>query len=544
MKRFGYRWICALLCLACAAPTVPAQDSRAIYGSDDRQDIYEVADPALLALFDAEVALFSVSAGMIVPAGDGYDIDTTSLILGEFHGLCPGERYWDQPIPAECSGFMIGDSLIATAGHCISSISCPDTKFVFGFHMLDPTTPVAHVPEDDVYQCTTIVGQQSTGTDDWAVVRVDRSIVGHSPLPLRYVGSVETDPLVAELAVIGHQAGLPAKVAAGAAVRDATQPTYFEADLDVYAGNSGSAVVSLDAGGGLLFAEGILVRGNAAWIWNDQEACYESNLCSDADGCPGPGWEEVTRSTQFAYLVPYLPQPVGEIPDGGQRPGTPLTVRLDDVDGLVLDWGPSCNFGDNDYVVYEGTLGSFGTHVQKLCSTGGSTSVAFPPPPFSAYYLVAARNQNREGSYGTDGAGFERAPPLVPCFPQALGECSTCAHPKCVIGPALEPTCGECEAAICANDPFCCDDVGGTWDDLCVERVRTVCDSLTCAESQGTCAHPLCHPGAVLTPGCDDPPVSPSCVTAICSLDAYCCDTAWDDICIEEVWSVCFLTCL
>jgi hypothetical protein len=59
----------------------------------------------------------------------------------------------------------------------------------------------------------------------------------------------------------------------------------------------------------------------------------------------------------------------------------------------------------------------------------------------------------------------------------------SCSHSVCVTGAALVPQCDDppvspsCAAAICAVDPFCCDALGGTWDDLCIGQVDTVCGS-------------------------------------------------------------------
>ena len=52
-----------------------------------------------------------------------------------------------------------------------------------------------------------------------------------------------------------------------------------------------------------------------------------------------------------------------------------------------------------------------------------------------------------------------------------------------------------------------------------------------------TCSHPICSSGAKLVSSCD------TCVTAICAGDPYCCRTAWDNICVGEVKSVCGETC-
>ena len=85
----------------------------------------------------------------------------------------------------------------------------------------------------------------------------------------------------------------------------ASYTDYFETNLDVYGGNSGSAVASLNEQGELLYIEGILVRGNPDFV--PSGACYVSNVCSDSSGCSGTngtGWEEVTRATNFSDIIP------------------------------------------------------------------------------------------------------------------------------------------------------------------------------------------------------------------------------------------------
>ena len=53
----------------------------------------------------------------------------------------------------------------------------------------------------------------------------------------------------------------------------------------------------------------------------------------------------------------------------------------------------------------------------------------------------------------------------------------------------------------------------------------------------GACAHDLCLEGDKLDPSCDP------CAQQIGAADAYCKDTAWDDLCVEQVTSRCGLTC-
>ena len=91
---------------------------------------------------------------------------------------------------------------------------------------------------------------------------------------------------------------------------------------------------------------------------------------------------------------------------------------------LQLDWAASCNSSDDDYAIYEGTLGgAFDDHASKLCSTGGITSESFSIPSGNTYYLVVPTNALREGSYGQDGNGAERGPGAGACAVQAIGVC-------------------------------------------------------------------------------------------------------------------------
>lgn len=114
----------------------------------------------------------------------------------------------------------------------------------------------------------------------------------------------------------------------------------------------------------------------------------------------------------------------------------------------------------------------------------------------------------------------------------------SCHHDKCTSGIPLVGTSSACISSICSTDPFCCTTA---WDALCIQEVRTICGSLTCPESEGSCPHPLCTPGAALASGCDSG--TAGCAASICATDPYCCTTAWDSICVGEVASICGKNC-
>ena len=157
--------------------------------------------------------------------------------------------------------------------------------------MLTGNTPVVTIDASQIYYCNGVVASEITESD-WALVKLDRVVSDHVPLSIRTEGKVADGE---DLVVIGHPVGLPRKYAGGATVQDNSESVYFQANLDTYGGNSGSAVVNANT----YVVEGILDRGNPDFVQDG--ACDRSSVCPDS-GCPG--WEEATRTTEFSSLVP------------------------------------------------------------------------------------------------------------------------------------------------------------------------------------------------------------------------------------------------
>jgi len=74
--------------------------------------------------------------------------------------------------------------------------------------------------------------------------------------------------------------------------------------------------------------------------------------------------------------------------------------------------------------VYEGALGTFTSHVPRLCTTNGATTATVQPSQGNAYYLVVPRNSIKEGSYGQASDGSERPPGVSSCLPREIA--TTC----------------------------------------------------------------------------------------------------------------------
>jgi hypothetical protein len=114
----------------------------------------------------------------------------------------------------------------------------------------------------------------------------------------------------------------------------------------------------------------------------------------------------------------------GSTPDGKFVFGDQLVLGKAANGNVDLSWGGSCLGGDNDYEVYEGSLGDFASHAPSLCTTGSQTTAQIQPTASSSYYLVVPRNFIGEGSYGVDGSGAQRPAALAACLPQIVGPCS------------------------------------------------------------------------------------------------------------------------
>ncbi len=125
----------------------------------------------------------------------------------------------------------------------------------------------------------------------------------------------------------------------------------------------------------------------------------------------------------------------------------------------------------------------------------------------------------------------------APC-PSLVNDCAgggggggsgTCDHDVCTEGGPLDPSCGTCAAAVCNADSFCCNN---TWDGMCVAQVEDQCAG-GCSGGGGDTCHDQCEVGVAMAPSCN------GCVSAICAIDPFCCQSSWDDLCVGLVANTC-----
>jgi len=228
---------------------------RGIWGIDNRMDFYAITDEKIKKNADSIAAIFL--GKNLINKEKGF----SSLRVknyGTVFNLCRDEPFYNQPISAGrlCTGFLVKEDVIATAGHCAAEKDVTGLRIVFGFKMLGLSTPVTWIPHENIYKGVKIIHRvfdpKGKGPD-WELIKLDRKVDGHPLVKLSEKPIVLDQPVY----ILGHPCGLPLKYSSGAQVRG-INGACFAADLNVYSGNSGSPVFDCNTHEVI----GIVVRGD------------------------------------------------------------------------------------------------------------------------------------------------------------------------------------------------------------------------------------------------------------------------------------------
>ena len=277
----------------CVVSASVAGSEKVLAGDDNRKDYFDATD-AEQTLADATVILTDKSELTQQPDG-AYKLDVNPFRRNDLPP-CAGERFAKQHTGGWCSGFMVGEDIIVTAGHCgETEAEIQNTAYVFGFRVeKEGGAGTTQFSEDQVYFGKELNAHDLSEKGDFALVRVDRTITAENatPLKVRAMGRIGDRENVG---VIGYPSGLPVKIAFGQkTVVLRHEDPWLISNLDTYGGNSGSPVFSKNG-----LVEGILVRGAQDYNFDGQEQCFRSNRIENKDGS-----EAVTKSSAFVSKIP------------------------------------------------------------------------------------------------------------------------------------------------------------------------------------------------------------------------------------------------
>ena len=221
-----------------------------IYGEDNRVEAYE--RPELLTESRAVAAMVSRNK-LNIETLIGFEIDAPTY--QQDYNLCRDQRFVDQPVISECTGFLVGPDILMTAGHCVTNMKdCQGSDWVFDFEMSEKEGNPTGINRNNVYQCKSILAQSAGNKIDFAIIQLDRPT---DRTPLNLAGPSAAVAPGTNLYMMGYPGGLPLKITDNAQVLKQDHHLLVT-NIDAFEGNSGSPV--LDAATHLVI--GILVSGN------------------------------------------------------------------------------------------------------------------------------------------------------------------------------------------------------------------------------------------------------------------------------------------
>lgn len=336
-------WAAALGCEPVASTSAEARLLQPVlYGYDDRVEAAAAARPVW-----REAARRSVAA--LIPTThlrqEGDELIVEAPTLAERFGVCGDERLADQPSAALCSGVLLDETTLLTAGHClVDTATCRDGfKIVFGY-LTSATLPL-RIPSAFVFDCSAVKAHRNDVLTakpslDYALLELSR------PAASPFAPVTLAPPELAErsaLALIGTSEGLPLKIDETAQLL-ALEPEAGVAKIaaDSFIGDSGAPLLAED--GSLV---GIVAGGQPDYETREGEACLRRR---QADARQPHIGEQITLATSAErdwLLRPTAPALAGapgtEPPDLALSSPTPdapacsfSATRRDNVGGIAL----------------------------------------------------------------------------------------------------------------------------------------------------------------------------------------------------------------
>lgn len=271
-----------------------------IYDIDNRELLCGQASPQIQKLANSVALIFN---GDDLITEQGQELIFANLLndtppTGQ--NVCSNERFaTHHAYKNACTGFLVAEDLLATAGHCfINQYSCDNNLIAFDVDAESEIPRGFGVDQKNIYRCKEIVAtnyHKDGSLQDYAVIRLDRKSE-RTPLKMRTEGAISSKEKVF---LIGHPLGLPLIYSPAAQINENSNPLFFKTRLNSFRGNSGSPVFNAQT----QLVEGILVRGENDLVGDEDAQCMryiKYSSLSEEDKLKG---EDATR---IQFILPFV----------------------------------------------------------------------------------------------------------------------------------------------------------------------------------------------------------------------------------------------
>ena len=313
-------------------------------------------------------------------------------------------------------------------------------------------------------------------------------------------------------------------------------------------------------------------QGNGLFVANNGAASLSPTVISNSWGGPESG-QEASEETYFdhAGIGIFVASGDSGYDDGGQGPDYPSTSAH-----VTAVGGTSLVKASNTRGWTEGAWSSGGSscsnsiakpsyQTSSVCAKRATADVASVGDPNTGLAVY-----NKANGGWTIVGGTSAASPFVAgvyaryglggnapgwayshassFFDITTGKNGTCGTALCNAGPGWDGPTGigtpngaalgggtctpSCSGKTCGDDGC-----GGSCGSCAAGQTCSAGTCMSGGGGGGQCAHPICSTGGTLVGTCD------TCAAQICGQDSYCCNTAWDSVCVGEVGSICGQSC-
>jgi V8-like Glu-specific endopeptidase len=261
------------------SPTSPT----VIYGTDDRKEFYQIKNTTVRLQFNATGLMINDTEALIQ---DNSSLRLLPSTVEKTYHLCPNQVLGTQPALGHCSGILVAPNLYLTAGHCLyNEDECKTKLIVFDYKYSALSKYTESLSQKQYARCKRIIARShptsatSDDAPDLALIELEKPMLGRHYASLPKNKTKTNDRVY----LIGYPNGMPAKFADNAVVSDKKFRYYFNANLDAFAGNSGSPVFSAKTHELI----GILSSGEDDFTYNEAGVCNELKICPNKGGCTG-----------------------------------------------------------------------------------------------------------------------------------------------------------------------------------------------------------------------------------------------------------------